>query len=395
MAVIHDACALLTAATPRTSPVNSKGSSGAAERAVRSVEGMARTLRLDLLGRTNIAVGSDLPITSWMVRHAAWLLSHFQTGSADGKTACARQFEGPHESPVLPFAERVMWKDPVLQLTKLKSSWGSGLWLGRSQTSNAHLIGTRVGIVAARTIRRLLAREREDSSLVVAMRGTPVAGPADAAAGDAPTVTRHALEQREVIVVPASSGAPLQAGSGEGVSAPSFPVPDLPMPTVARAQPSSAAVESSHHPSGERVDSSGPGGDVPMEVAQAVEPTTKSHAPVEEHDESLVPKRQRGRLATHCLPSLGSPEHTVGCPVCDGRSYRHLLRCQQKRVELGLTASSGLRGVRGDAVMEGAPPPPPPAEPPPVLRTSEETDAMTLAAVHPYGHPWKSAGLEL
>ena len=28
---------------------------------------MARTLRLDSLGRTNIAVGSDLPITSWMV----------------------------------------------------------------------------------------------------------------------------------------------------------------------------------------------------------------------------------------------------------------------------------------------------------------------------------------
>ena len=29
--------------------------------------------------------------------------------------------------------------------------------------------------------------------------------------------------------------------------------------------------------------------------------------------------------------------------------------------------------------------PPPPAEPPPVVRTSEETDAMMLAAVHPYG----------
>ena len=123
MAVIHDACALLTAATPRTSLVNSKGSNGAAERAVQSVEVMARTLRLDLLGRTNIAVGSDLPITSWMVRHAAWLLSHFQTGSADGKTAYARQFERPYESPVLPFAERVMWKDPTLQPAKLKSSW--------------------------------------------------------------------------------------------------------------------------------------------------------------------------------------------------------------------------------------------------------------------------------
>ena len=96
MAVIHDACALLTAATPRTSPVNSKDSNGVAERAVQSVEGMARTLRLDLLSRTNIAVGSDLPITSWMARHAAWLLSNFQTGSADGKTAYARQFERPY-----------------------------------------------------------------------------------------------------------------------------------------------------------------------------------------------------------------------------------------------------------------------------------------------------------
>ena len=114
-----------------------------------------------------------------------------------------------------------------------------------------------------------------------------------AAAGDAPTVTRHAVEHREVVVVPVSSGFPLQAGSGEGVSAPSNPVPNLPKPTVGRAQPSSAAVESSHHSSGERVDSSGSGGDVLMEVAQAVEPTTKSHAPVEEHDESLVPKRQR------------------------------------------------------------------------------------------------------
>ena len=39
MNVIHDACALLTAATPRTSPVNSKGSNGAAERAVQSLKG--------------------------------------------------------------------------------------------------------------------------------------------------------------------------------------------------------------------------------------------------------------------------------------------------------------------------------------------------------------------
>ena len=89
-----------------------------------------------------------------MVRHAAWLLSHFQAGTADGKTAYARQFEKPYESLVLFLAEGVMWKDPTLEPVKLRSSWVSGLWLGRSQTINAHLIGTRVGIVVARTIRR-------------------------------------------------------------------------------------------------------------------------------------------------------------------------------------------------------------------------------------------------
>ena len=215
-----------------------------------------------------------------------------------------------------------------------------GLWLGRSQTSNAHFIGTRVGIVVARTIRRLPASEREDSNLVVAMRGTPVAGrPAEAAAGDAPTVTRHAVEHREVIVVPASA-----PDSGEGVSASSNPVPNLPKPTVARAQPSSSAVESSHYPSGDRVESSGSGVDVPMEVAQAVALTTKSHAPVEEHDESLVPKRQRATREA-LLASPGSPEYTVGCPGCDGRSYRHLLKCQQKRAVLGFSAASSLRHV--------------------------------------------------
>ena len=125
-----------------------------------------------------------------------------------------------------------------------------------------------------------------------------------------------------------------------------------------------------------------------MEVAQDVEPTTKSNAPVEEQDGSLVPKRQRGRPANHCWPSPGSPEYTVGCPGCDGRSYRHLLKCQQKRVELGPTASSSLRDVRGDVVMEEAPTPPPPAEPPPSVENlgRDGCDDACCSALHSYGY---------
>ena len=47
---------------------------------------------------------------------------------------------------------------------------------------------------------------------------TGVGRPADVAAGDAPIVTRHAVERREVIVVPACSDATMQAGAAAKTS---------------------------------------------------------------------------------------------------------------------------------------------------------------------------------
>ena len=127
-----------------------------------------------------------------------------------------------------------------------------------------------------------------------------------------------------------------------------------------------------------------------MEVALSAEPTTKSYSSVEEHDESLVPKRPRGRPATQCWPSLGSPGWTVGCPGCDGRSYRHLLTCQQKRVRLRFSAPTSSRDVLGDVVvgevsipMEEVQPFLPPTEPSPMFKTLSKTDAKMFAATHP------------
>ena len=89
----------------------------------------------------------------------------------------------------------------------------------------------------------------------------------------------------------------------------------------------------------------------------------------------------------------------LGVLHCDGRSCRHLLRCQQKRMELGLSPSRSSRDVLGDVVMsdvatlmEEAPPLPPRGEPPPEWKNSSETDATVLAAVHLYGHWWRPVG---
>ena len=62
---------------------------------------------------------------------AAWLLSRFQPGSADGTTAYARQFENPYESLMLLFGERAVWKDSTLQPAKLRSSSGVTLRVTR------------------------------------------------------------------------------------------------------------------------------------------------------------------------------------------------------------------------------------------------------------------------
>ena len=103
----------------------------------------------------------------------------------------------PYESPVLPFTERVMWKDPTLQPAKLRSSWVMVCgWGSRRQATHTSLAREWASIVA-RTIRRLATSERKDSSLVVGMRRTPVATrPAEAAVDHATTVTRHAVEQQ-------------------------------------------------------------------------------------------------------------------------------------------------------------------------------------------------------
>ena len=115
--------------------------------------------------------------------------------------------KNPCESLVLSCAERVMWEDPTLQPSKLRSSWECGLWLGRSQTSNAphrhesgHRCSSHVSTPADMRTRGVKSSGGHES--------TPVTGrPAGAAAGDVPTVTRHAVERKEVIMVLAISGA--------------------------------------------------------------------------------------------------------------------------------------------------------------------------------------------
>ena len=59
------------------------------------------------------------------------------------------------------------------QPSRLMDRWFEGLCLGVQDRSDEVLIGTRDGVVKARTVRRLDDVQRRDASLVREMRGTP------------------------------------------------------------------------------------------------------------------------------------------------------------------------------------------------------------------------------
>lgn len=80
------------------------------------------------------------------------------------------------------FCEVVLFKEPASRTGhqaggkrphKGATTCRKGLWLGRSVTSNAMLVGTPDGVMTTRTVRRLIADDRLDKSLLETLRGVP------------------------------------------------------------------------------------------------------------------------------------------------------------------------------------------------------------------------------
>ena len=64
-------------------------SNGVAERAVKTVQGQARTLKLALEARLGTDIVDDAPKISWLIEYASVLLRRHLVG-ADGRTAYER-----------------------------------------------------------------------------------------------------------------------------------------------------------------------------------------------------------------------------------------------------------------------------------------------------------------
>jgi hypothetical protein len=95
----------------------------------------------------------------WAVRHAAWLLNRYAPYRRNTNcTPYNNNYQHEYRGEIFLFGQPVMGK---LRETvpKLEPRWAPGVWLGRSNQSDEHLIGTANGILLSRSVK---AMHRDD-----------------------------------------------------------------------------------------------------------------------------------------------------------------------------------------------------------------------------------------
>ena len=163
-----------------TTPKHSSASNPA-ERAIQAVEEQARTTRADCQMRfgSGEAFGAAKPIWAWLLRHAGWQISRYKQ-KGNGMTAYMEAYGEHYTHEVVPFAEVTLVRIPKpthgalqggKQWHKGDAVFIKGVWVGRSETSDEHIVLAPGGRVLSRTNRRLEPTRRHDARFLSAVKG--------------------------------------------------------------------------------------------------------------------------------------------------------------------------------------------------------------------------------
>ena len=138
------------------SPVAESSSNGAAENAIRHVQGRFRTMKLHLERRLGGKLEITHPIWTWLVEWSAMLINRYHIGK-DALTAFQRHTGHKSNLSVANFGEKVMYRvlDCKHQQEKHEGRWFTGVWLGVLPRTEESLIGTSEGVVKAAAVKRL------------------------------------------------------------------------------------------------------------------------------------------------------------------------------------------------------------------------------------------------
>ena len=108
---------------------------------------------------TQYRPSADNALMRGIVRHAAWLIPRFR--GSEAQFPFYRATGGPYHGKLVEFEETVLAHLPEVgkgsgnPAPKLVDRWKSGVWLGKSDLTDEHLVRTDDGVVYARSARRL------------------------------------------------------------------------------------------------------------------------------------------------------------------------------------------------------------------------------------------------
>ena len=149
-------------------------SNGVVERAIQSVEGMVRTMKLALEKKIKTFIPATHALMTWIVEHAAETINRYQVG-VDGRTAYERLKGKKYNGEVFEFGQMVFHRFPgVVKGGSMEPRWDHGIWLGKSPKSDEHLICMENGsLVKARSIIAKTPSESWSAEAVMKVKKNP------------------------------------------------------------------------------------------------------------------------------------------------------------------------------------------------------------------------------
>ena len=111
-----------------------------------------------------------------MVRHCRWLLTSFQMKTT-GRTAYCSRMGKEYRREIFEFAEQVLFRisessGPGATVWKLMPRWDLGVWVGKVNDSDEHVLLTPFGSRRSRSIRRLPETSKWNADFLT-VRGVP------------------------------------------------------------------------------------------------------------------------------------------------------------------------------------------------------------------------------
>ena len=165
----------------RKTPAHSSQSNGAVESCIGHLAGQVRTMRSQIEVMHDVVISPNWCVWSWMARHAAWLASRFSV-RASGRTAHEEAFDSEWKGDLCIFGESVLFREAAGYTGQMVGNWTRkkadlqlhrGVYLGRAEQTNEHIVGSKTGIFQTRNVRRLPADQRRDAEGVRGMVGVP------------------------------------------------------------------------------------------------------------------------------------------------------------------------------------------------------------------------------